>query len=210
MTVEEQGAFNEIDYTPEFEALVSENPGLLKSFLDIQKQINESTNLHLNDCFEKNGVKVSLCYQHPEKGFHYFKVSFEGKDFFVKSVNGIDDASGDGVFEKRSLEALKKDIEEIEGVHVVDVQFAIQKDKTSYLVSKWIEGKTLKDLCRYFEEQGMDLSDDNWQYMWELREKMMGLRTRFQDRYLDIHEGNIIVEAATGDLYLFDIFKKRR
>jgi hypothetical protein len=106
----------QLEYTPDFKELIAQNPGVLKSFLKLEKEIAEATDedIQSEKSFSEGEVKITPLYdfyhhnkylkQNNLKLNSYLKVEVAGEEFFVKTISGfIGESSG-----IEELQSLKK------------------------------------------------------------------------------------------------------
>ena len=197
--------YSETKITEDFSDFIGEqHPGALKSFLKLEKQINELDMFEFEEgaTFEDGDVKVTPLYDKIEtKQKHriqdkylpntYMKVEVGEHAFFVKTVNAFS-ALGNSVQEYNSQKKLSEILKDIPGVEVVEMKLGYFNKRTErqYYVSEW------KDLPRVKDIENTNQS---------LKDRALELSDLLNKRgFFDTHTGNMFYDEKTDTIFVFD------
>lgn len=204
----------EIEYTPEFKDIIAQNPGSLKSFLKLEKEISESDpnpESENEKTFEDGDVKVTPLYEKISKKrdvvirdihlTNYLKVEIGDQKFFVKTVPGYitRPEASTGVDEFRANKKAAEILKDIPGVKMIDAELGYrdtERNKT-YFVSKWMD---LPPIFEYVYKKGY-LETENLR----MREREVA-RLLEKNNLRDTHTQNMFYDEKTDTIYLYDVF----
>lgn len=190
-------------YTEDFKKIISENPGVLKSFRIIEEKLFEGK-LEVGDIFIEGELKVTIIsYEgrdyHP--GAHnrkkHLKVEIGSDKFFVKYLPGYFE-KGLGFDEFNSLQKVKELLRDFENVEVIDFQLGYQDNKGStYFVSKWLDYVRLMD---YRTQDKLEKA-----YIYNLMSK---LHEVLDVDFNDFGSNNVLYSPIEQKFFIFDIHHK--
>lgn len=205
----------ELIYSPDFREIISQNPGALKSFLKLEKEILEISESIKEDksekTFEDGNVKVTPLYdkvqsknyvlQTKNKLTSYLKVEIGELAYFVKTVPGLfyEHENTKGVGEYNSLKKVAEYLSEIDGVRVVRPEFGYEdeKNKRTYFVSKWM------DLPNVLEFQ----KNANKIFLRDLQVRLDEIISTLKKmNIIDTHTENMFYDQDEDIIYVFDVF----
>lgn len=201
-----------LEYTPDFKETIANNPGALKSFLKLEKEIiakEKAGNLDIEgeEVFQDGVVTVTPLYEYIEmsnsflkqkeyepKGMgSYLKAELGDEKYFVKTVPAYFDKVM-GVEEFQTLKRARDVLKDFPDVEVLDFQLGYQdKDKT-YFVAKWIDFPKV-------DEVG-DLHPGLFDRAKEIENLLE------ENGFVDGHSGNMFYDEKTGKIYIYDISEK--
>lgn len=204
----------EIEYTPDFKEVIAQNPGALKSFLKLEKEIEEKAknrklDIENEESFSDGDVRATPVYSVFNKIYEgltyedcdvntpadYLKVEIGDNAYFVKRDYGFH-WDGSGIQEMNSLKKAKEVLKDMQGVEVVDFQlgYCDDKNRKSYFVSKWMDLPTVREAS---EENVSVLTKFN-----EINKKLSDAG------FIDAHEKNMFYDKTTDTIYVFDVFDR--
>lgn len=198
----------ELEATKEFREFLGKNPGALKSFLHLEKVIDQkikdrTLDLEARESFEDGLVTVTPVYKIIESSRYpkyeelgdYLKVDVGGESFFVKRVTSalFYDAT-DGISELRSLKIAQDVLRDIPRTDVIDFKLGYQDDNgRTYFVSKWLNLPTVSECIEGGNTQ--------------IKRRYDEIYNRLQDHgFRDVHEDNMLYDKETDKIYVFDVF----
>jgi hypothetical protein len=211
----------EIEYTPDFKEVIAQNPGALRSFLKLEKEIEENSVEILDSLeekvFEDENVKVTPLYSVIKNRNKYTvvngrdkipansfcKVEIGDQVYFVKAVPGylINPEKSTGVEEFKTINKAKEALRCLENVEIVEPKLGYSDKNTNrtYFVSEW---KNLPTIFKSMRETGDPKKAD------ELRERSDYIYTVLKDiGIVEVHTGNMFYDESTDKIYVFDVFE---
>lgn len=205
----------EMEYADDFKKFIADNPGALKSFLTLEKEIGERRKegkLKFDDVFDDGDLRISFIIKDssylPNLG-KYFKVEINGQAFFVKKTPAhyLHPDSTHGIAERRSLEKAKELLKDLENVEMVDFQLGYkdQNGKT-YFVSKFLDLPTLAETYRQLSKSKKGLEKKE-----KLKARVEKIEEIFRyNHFIDFHVSNILYDEKTEKFYLFDAISLKK
>lgn len=205
----------ELKYSEDFKDVIAENPGSLKSFLKLEKEIFENSKSIkeeiIEKTFEDGDVKVTPLYdkvlsknhalQTNNKLTGYMKVEIGDLAYFVKTVPGLfyEHENSKGVSEFNSLENVAEYLSEIDGVEVVKPQLGYEdkENKRTYFVSKWMDLPNVLEFQKHANK--LFLKD----FQLRLDEITYTLKKM---NIIDVHTENMFYDQDEDIIYVFDVF----
>ncbi|MFA7193989.1 MAG: hypothetical protein WC087_03680 [Candidatus Paceibacterota bacterium] len=212
----------EIEYTPDFKELVRDNPGKIKSFLKLEKEISEKIDngtLEVDEVFQDGDVIVTPIYEYiedknymseiseskPIRMDSYLKVEIGEDNFFVKTIPGFFE-SVNGVEEFKSLVKLKDFLKKFENVEVLDFQLGYQGNGKTYFVSKWLDLPKLVDVLNEYDKDPGALSPEHRLKCEELIKTFNEMSDELEaNGFIDFHEGNVFYDEKADKIYVYDV-----
>jgi len=204
----------EIKVEDDFRELLHNNPGALKSFLNLDREINDTDPLTQDNfrdsVFEDGNVRITPLIPEIKNKIErsgdyfsaaiYMKASIGEASFFVKTKAGYEGESL-GTEELQSLKQLKAEITEnnIEDLEVVDFQLGYKDKDRTYFVSKWLNLPTLNNYLRIHSEHDEEAGQVTKRFD-VIKQKLLNLG------YRDVHALNTFYDEKTKKFYVFDIF----
>lgn len=202
----------EIIYTPDFKEFIHDNPGVIASFKEIEKQIEarlKDNQILPDDEFEHGDLKVSLLeFTHPAKLGWYLKAEIAGQEFFIKRVPGFfSNKDSMGVREFESTERLAELLKEndFNDVRVVDFQIGYQNNETgnTYFVSKWL------NLPRVKEYLARKLKESDYFGHKKVHDRSNEIDDFLDENgFTDTSTANMFYDPKTETFYLYDVFPR--
>ncbi len=186
-------------YTPEFRAELFANPGVIKTFLELEKRM-----LHER---KKTLTNVEMTLEDVKKGetasADYYKVSIGGRYYFVKKVYQYFKGGGFGeiMSAKTATDILKQN--NIDWAEVVDFKLGYEKDGIRYFVSVWDE-RLKTELVEYIGQ--MDQTNP---------EEAARLRTRYDllqkalSDFWDLYATNMSYDPVSDKIILYDLYERK-
>ena len=206
--------FKQLEYTPDFKEVIAQNPGALKSFLKLEKEIESSYNPEDTEnekSYTDGEITITPLYRNSiHKNFirqtempitGYLKVEIGDQKFFVKTLPGFyyDPENSSGIEEFKSIEKADEVLKDIEGVKVIEPQLGYhdkEKNKT-YFVSKWLD---LPSASEYCYKAGFQKSEP-------IRFRIKNIISILNENgFRDVHTGNMFYDETSDTLYVYDVF----
>lgn len=180
-----EGEKNKLAYSQNFKDLIHSNPGVIKSFLEIIKELDQ-----VGKTIGKDGIQVELI---DEKGVgflsKYYKASLKGNEYFIKETP---------YSEVRDTLKAKDLLKDIPWAEVVDFQLAYNDSKgRDFFVATWNESPTIED---YLKDDANEKKNGE-----VLRSRIQQLKDTLGSGYFDVNERNIFYDDVDDKLILFDL-----
>lgn len=203
----------ELEYADEFKEFIADNPGVLKRFLVLEKQIDEREydgELDHNDVVEDGGLKISFVTKVKKEASRpadYMKVEIGDHAFFVKRVIGQKHYPKitRPLDEKESLEKASEVLQKLDNVKVVDFQLAYQDKKNRlYYVSKFLDFPRLNDYIWKKRSENMENiapTAELFRRAGEITDLL------YKESFYDVHAENMLYDEETDTIYVFDVFE---
>jgi hypothetical protein len=152
------------------------------------------------DKVEENGMKVEYIEQGIRYG-RYYKLDVDGKNYFLKYLP-TRTAQGGGAQEVLDMVEVNHDIQELEGVEVVDYKFGYQDKNHMYSISAWDESLR-KNMRVQFETGQIDYpkAEGLWKRV-DMIQKHLG------KKYYDVDIRNMAYNPEADKIIIFDLIKK--
>jgi hypothetical protein len=215
-------------YVEEFKQLIREHPGIIKSFLKLDKEIKErkdSGKLSIGDTFRDGYLSITIIDKlgkdkksNPKViRAYYMKVEIGNETFFIKSIPGYQHNEGmsGGAKEFVSLEETKRLLEGISGVEVIDFQLGYEHkngyglgyeytdDDRTYFVSKWRNGTRL-DMYLFDLKEKIFLDQDSESKYKNLLKRVEEIKTKLGDKFLEINTANMLYDKEADKIIVYD------
>ncbi len=210
--IKQHNGKKELVYSSDFKNEVSGNPEVLRDAKGIMDSLAERKDVSKGVTIE--GDLVSVTYIGPNEqadDIKYFKIALtsDASKFFVKRVNLVGTsmslgkgALSDGPREMIEMAQLKSDIQDVEGVRVLDYKLGYVDGTTSYCVSNY-------DSClenRYDDEMFTDDRNDPVKQRYYKMLEAVGEKTRESGRrYVDFG-GNVAYDKNKDQFVVFDLY----
>jgi hypothetical protein len=200
-------------YTDEFKQLISEHPGIIASFMRLEKTIRSVRSegeLKFDDVFEDDEIKITIIGKKVANGSSvssdesiYYKVEFGDNKIFVKSVPGYFN-HGLGYNEFIGIQKAIELLRGIKGVTVVDFKLGYQDTSgTTYFVSRWENHLMLLDYYRQLS------SYDRQEKETIINKRLDQISTILEEHYYDFAYNNILYDPVEDKIIIFDIYEKK-
>ncbi|MEY2701425.1 MAG: hypothetical protein RLY43_45 [Bacteroidota bacterium] len=213
----------ELEYTEEFREFLRNNPGALKSFLKLEKEIEENSTAILESreekVFEDENVKITPLYKAIEDRNLYSvingrdkipansfcKVEIGDRAYFVKTIPGYfnNPEESTGTDEFRTIMKAKETLSGLEDVEIVEPQLGYRDKNTdrTYFVSEW---KDLPNIATFLKSV---TSTGEPKKGYRLINRFMDIEARLSAVGIkDVHTTNMFYDESTDKIYLFDLF----
>lgn len=214
-----------IAYTADFKEVISKNPGLIREFIDSEKQIAQDPS---KKSLDGDRMHVEIFYRGYESLNNFYDVQVDGERYFIKVAKRGAMIPGDFYDQIVDAENAKKTLKShpIPGVKIADYQFGFKKGPKMYFISKWANGERVDRLFETIDQ--IKDTKERYQYQWvespkreekivELEEKIKQyhgidemlkkrideVRTLFPT-YYDVNPNNFIYDSEKDELTWID------
>ncbi len=133
----------------------------------------------------------------------YFKLNFEGKDYFVKKIYKNFSRYGGGSQEVEGMQVAKELLKDYPWIEIPDYQLGYFDGKNSYLISSWNPALEI-DLEQYLKYK-IPKTEKNWKTVHEIKKRVGLVSERLEYKFSDLEDYNISYDPKTDKLILFDL-----